>query len=43
VQWNKGINKNRFKIEISIKIIGYSVITSAKKRKKKKDKKSMGL
>jgi len=39
VQRNKGLSKNRFKIEISIKILGYSVKFNVRK---KKDKKSMG-
>jgi len=44
VQRNKGIRKNRFKIEISIKILGYSVKLNVreKRKKKKTDKKSMG-
>jgi len=42
VQRNKGLSKNRFKIEISIKILGYSVKFNVRK-KKEKDKKSMGL
>jgi len=37
VQWNKGISKNRFKTEISIKILGYSVKFNMRKKRKTKN------
>jgi len=40
MQRNKGQSKNRFKIEISLKILGYSVKF---KVRKKKDEKSLSL
>ena len=36
MQRNKGLSKNRFKIEISIKILGWSVKFNVRKKKDKK-------
>jgi len=35
VQWNKGLSKHRYKMEISIKTFGYAVRFNVRKRKKK--------
>ena len=43
VQRNRGLSKNGFNIEISIKTLGYSVKFNVRKKKKKKDENQWAL